>query len=232
MVVNQRSNTRLSLMAVIGCFFMISCQTVSEKQATLIQENGRFVKQRCAECIQKVESNPSYDILLSHTTLNLGRAEPTLAQLADDNLPTDQEIEAIIALHNETAACRALAVDYLMTTNPSMGPGLVQSYQALDLITADLILRRTTWGESNIRRLAVKNVLGVKWQEITQQQAKGLKTPPDAESAQKQKATEALAQWADQQQVLAQNKEISNAIHSSAMTSCWWNGRSMQCNSH
>lgn len=228
----KRFKSLMLLSVLIGSVSLASCQTAAQRQVISIRENAQVAKQRAMDCIQKIEANPAYKVLMPHTSLNFVTNPPTLIQLADNNVPTDEEIEAIIAAHNETALCRTQIIEDYMKITPGVIPIVVQSYHASDIITVDLIHRKISWGEANKKRLALVDELRIKLQDAGKQLARELEASHEAELAQRQQALNALSQWAYQQQVLMQNQQLINAVNRPVTTHCWWNGHSLQCQSY
>jgi len=211
---------------------MISCQTAAQRQLISIRENNQIANKRIMDCNQKIESNPAYSILLPHTPLNWATNDPTLTQLADNSLATDEEIAAIIALYNESAPCRAQQIEDYMKIVPGLVPILVQSYHAAEIVVVDLIQRKISWGEANKTLLAQKDEYRIRARDAYQQLGRELQASHEAELAQRQQALNALSQWVYQQQVLAQNQRLINAVNRPVTTHCWWNGNSLQCQSY
>lgn len=225
-----RGGTRRLISTIFAFVLMAGCQTVAQRQATSIRENIQAVNQTLLACLQKIETNPAYQSITSHRPL--GRLNPTLPQLADNGVPSDEDVKVVIAIHNEGALCRERAIEDLIKIVPNVIPALVQSYHDGDLIMVDLIQRKITWGEANKRRLALKDQLIAKLQMISAQIDRELSVSHQAELAQRQAALNALSQWAYQQQVLMQNQQMINSLNRPAITNCSSYGNSIHCSSY
>jgi hypothetical protein len=161
-----------------------------------------------------------------------GSVYPTLSQLADESLPTDEDAKMIIALHNDMAPCRERLIEDTVKITPGFIPTMLQFYNASDLILVDLIQRKITWGEANKRRSANINKFMEKMQAVGYQIDRELAASNQAELAQRQAALNALSQWAQQQQVLMQNQQMMNSLNRPVITNCTRIGNSIKCSSY
>ncbi len=182
-------------------------------------------------CVRKIETNPAYRPMFQRIPFD-ARVNPTLTQLADNGVPNDEDIEAIIAIHNELAPCRERAIEDLMKIIPGIVPIHIQSLHAMDLIFVDLIQRKITWSEANKRRVALRDDSTAKLQVAGVQLDRELVASHHAELAQRQAALDALRQWAYQQQVLRQNQQLINSLNRLVITNCSNYGNSVRCSSY
>src|SRR5262249_1844518 len=144
----------------------------------------------------------------------------------------DEDVQVIIAIHNEAASCREQAIEDYMKIAPGIVPTLVQSYHMFDFITVELIQRKITWGEANKRLLAGRDELRVKLQAAAVQIDRELAASHQAELAQRQAALNALSQWTHQQQVLLQNQQLISTLNRPLITNCTNYGDSIHCSSY
>ncbi len=211
-------------------FLMIGCETATQKHISNLTADIQAAEQRVYACLQNIETNPVYQGLSKHTPLT-GRMTPSIEQLTDDTLPTEDESKVIVALHNELSQCRARGIEDLMKTVPSLVSIFVPAYLEGDLITVELIKRKITWGEANKRKATIKNETMSKGHAEVQRLNQAYARSHEAELQQRQAAMNALSNWAYQQQVLLQNQQLINTINRPVMTNCTGAGRSIQCSS-
>lgn len=220
-----------------GSLLLIAgCQTMAQRQAEALRVSMQVANQKIKACVQKIESNPAYQEIAKHTPLN-GLVSPTLLQLADAGVPTDEDVQAIIALHNEVSVCRGHSIEDYMQIVPGIIPTTVELYRMSDLITVDLIQRKITWGEANRKRLALKEEYLKNARVVLSQLERDLYVSHQSELAQRQAAWDALAQWGYQQQILMQNQQLINSLNQTtirrpAITNCTRVGNSVQCSSY
>ncbi len=122
-----------------------------------VQAEIESAKQQFQQCIQEIEFKPAYQGLAQHISLNSDKKGPTLEQLTDSGMPSDDDVQDIIALHKDKQACREQTLEFYKKFSPGTVPMLLQAYDAADLITADLIERKITWGEYNKKITALKD---------------------------------------------------------------------------
>ena len=204
------------ILVIFTCLLLISCQTMAQRQAASIRKNLADAGQNMMICFHNIEANPAYQGIAKHRPLK-GDQSPSLEQLADEGVPNDEDIKAIIALHNENEHCRAQIIQSYWKTVPGLVPIVVQLYHSADLITVDLIQRKITWGEANKRRMTLVDDYKIKVQAWGAQLDRELAASHQAELAQRQAALDAVSQWAYQQQVLIQNQQLINSLQGSTM---------------
>jgi hypothetical protein len=137
---------------VILCVVMTSCATTAQRQGAARSQGIQVVRQNWKSCTDKITSNPTYWTLFQHRPFSANKA--TLAQLADTGVPSDEDVDLIIAFHNEMANCRAQFVENAMQVDPGVVPIYTESWHKADLLMVDLIQKKITWGESNKQRIA------------------------------------------------------------------------------
>jgi hypothetical protein len=166
---------------------MVSCSTAAQRQASFIRENNQAANQKASNCSNNVYTNPDYQRIIQHIPKN-----PTLEQLADNGVPTDEDIRDIIAFHNETARCRRQLIEDYTKFIPGFVPEFVKLTHEIDIITVDLIQRKITWGEASKRRLAVQDEYRAKFRAFGEQLDRDLTASHQSELAQRQGASQAL----------------------------------------
>jgi hypothetical protein len=139
--------------------------------------------------------------------------EATLVQLFDQTLATKQEIAAVLTLHPRIQVCRKVILDGLLSTTPSVVPILAKEYAAADDDTIAVVQRKLPWGERVRRGRDRLLALQVEIQAEERRIVAGLERSHEAELARRQAAAQAIAQWAQTQQVI-------NAMNRPVTTNC------------
>ena len=134
-----------------------SLQVQGNEAVPKAQAEIESAKQQFQQCIQEIEFKPAYQGIAQHIPLNSDKKGPTLEQLTDTGTPSDEDVQAIIAMHKDKTACREQVLEFNKEFNPGTVPMMLQAYDAADLITADLIQRKITWGEYNKKITALKD---------------------------------------------------------------------------
>jgi hypothetical protein len=173
-------------------------------------------------CGEQAYSSPEMSVIKPHFPLN--PQDATLAQLSDQSLATKQETDAILAVYPRLQDCRKAALEGLQNTTPSVVPILAKEFAEADNDTISLIQRKMSWGE-RVRRgrdrlLSLQTALTVEGQRITD----GLERQHENELARRQAAFDALARWAQTQQVI-------NAMSRPVITNCTQLGNFTNCTS-
>ncbi len=91
---------RIVLAAVMFIIVLLfGCTTAAQRQASFIRENSQAVKQKVLAYAHNVETNPNYLNIAIHMPLVISvTTHPNILQLADNGMPNDEDIRAIILL--------------------------------------------------------------------------------------------------------------------------------------
>jgi hypothetical protein len=215
---------------------LLGCTTAAQDKAAYMRQNLPSAIQKGSVCFRGINDNPKYQHIVERMAVKNLR-NPSLSQLTDEGFVEDEEIILIVSMHNEMADCREQAVKAHMDVNPGIIPILTQSWQAADVVWADLITRTITFGEANKKRSAIVSDFSLKINAQMDHLYRDLAAAHYAEVQQTQAAFSALAQWSQQQQMLMQNQQFINAVNRNAIsrpviTNCYSVGNSVQCTSY
>ncbi len=216
----------MAITVVVCCISLVSCQTTAQKNAASIVENFSLMLEKEKICLNKIYSNSAYQPLRARISNN-----PTLTQLTDNGLPTDEEQKLIIAEHNDQAECRMVLIEGLMNSIPGLIPVFVQYYNTNDLILADLIERKINWGAANKRFKASFLELQTQAVSTVKQLERELSASHNSELAQRQAAYNSFRQWNQNQQALRQNQQMIDSLNRPVITDCTRFGNSVNCTS-
>lgn len=223
---------------ILSCLLITSCQTTAQRQGAAIRNGLQIAKQRADDCFQKIDGNPLYQNINQRLPSDPNQATPM--QMADESIPTDEDVQIMISRNNESALCRGQFIEDHMQVVPSIIPFMTEYYYSCDLVAVDLIQRKTSWGEANKRRrgLAVKlqSQLRQAFGAIDQKLAVSHK----AEIAQRQAAFDALQRWNEQQLALQQRNSqqyMQNVLQymqnsRTVITNCVRMGDTVRCTSN
>jgi len=205
----------LALLSVL----LAGCLTAAQRQVVAIAQVAKAQNEKTMACLQKITTNPAYEPLAKHAPLD-SRINPTLTQLSDRSVTTDDEIQLINIIHNEIASCREQAIEGLMPVLPGIIPIIVRGYHEGDLITVDLMERKITWGEYNKQKVRLRDETMEKARLALMQLERDFQASHNAEVLQRQVAFATLSNWAIQQQALVQRQQAINALTRPLVTSC------------
>lgn len=233
-VVNEfRGTLAFSISIILALILITGCQTAAIKKAKWIHSNMQASTQQNKACIDNVTNNPAYGNLFSH----LPRPKDiTPMHMADTSRPTKEDVKNIIAIYNEDSQCRKEAIEDVSRIVPSLVPILVDAYRAYDLVTADLIERKISWGEANKRRSDVHSEAMKNLRAGMSRVVEELKMAHSAEISNRRAVINATAdslnEWGKQQQALAdraQKQQLIDSLNRPRSTNCQTIGNMVQC---
>ena len=183
---------------VIG--LLCGCATQAQRQFETISANLKTADAERSSCVAAVYNSPDAAPLRVHRPLNLH--DLTLEQLADSSKATDEEVSAILTTHPRFQECRRAYLAALSGSVPSLVPIYVEAYNKVDDNLLALIQQRIVWGDwlkqERDRAGATQAAVQAEGQRIGQ----GLNQEHQAELARRQRAADAMAQWAQTQQLI------------------------------
>lgn len=226
----------LSISIILVLILITGCQTAAIKKARWIYSNMREATQRVKICTEYIENKPVYQSLFNR----LPRPKNiTPMHMADTSKPTKEDVKNIIAVYNEDAQCRKQSIEDMSRIVPSTVPILVDGYRANDLVTAELIERKISWGEANKRRSDIYSDVQAKFRAEGSRVEEELKMSHSAEIANRQAALNAvgnsLQEWGKQQQAQAdrmQNQQLIDNLNRPRSTNCQIIGNTVQCTTY
>lgn len=212
----------LGLCALSVAFALLGCATAAQRQAVAIRSNTQSAGQQLQACSSAVYNSVAFDPL--RAKLPFAADQATLAQMTDASFASDQEIAILLSVHGQLQACRAAFLDQISQTTPSVVPIFAASATESEGSLIDLIQKKQSWGD-HVRR--VKKVVA---DSAVQLAAEGrnidrdLERSNEAELARRQRAFDALARYAQTQQII-------NSLNRPVVTTanCTQFGNSVSC---
>jgi hypothetical protein len=199
---------------------LAGCTTAAQRQYEIIVSNNRSAAQDLQACAMAVYNSPEYTPLRRHAPYKA--TDATLEQLADNSLATDEEVKTILEIHPQLQSCRKQALDRVAQSTPTLVPILLTTMTKGEDSLIDLIQKKQSWG-AHVRRVRDATIAGTaELQAEGRRIEAGLQQSHEAELAQRQRAAEALAQWAQTQQVI-------NAMNRPVITNCNQFGGMVNC---
>ena len=200
---------------VIG--LLCGCATQAQRQFETISANLKTADAERSSCVAAVYNSPDAAPLRVHRPLNLH--DLTLEQLADSSKATDEEVSAILTTHPRFQECRRAYLAALSGSVPSLVPIYVEAYNKVDDNLLALIQQRIVWGDwlkqERDRAGATQAAVQAEGQRIGQ----GLNQEHQAELARRQRAADAMAQWAQTQQLINAMNRPAPTFYATALCS-------------
>jgi len=196
------------------------CATHAQREFQAIRSANQANSVQFKTCLATIRNSPDYAILLAHVPEN--SLEATLEQLSDATYATPEQVQAIYAAHPKTQACRKAFLTNLAQAEPSLVPIFTAAYAKADDNLLALVQRKLNWGQfihaSRANTLEAQGAIHAEDQRMVA----GLRQENQAELEQRQRAAQALANWAQTQQMI-------NAINRPVVTNCNSFGNTVNC---
>ena len=209
--------------ALFAALLLNGCATHAQREFSAIRANNQLAAAQLLACLTGVYDSPDAAILRPHRPLKL--TDATLQQMADTSTTTDSEVAAILAIYPKQQECRKAAIDQITKATPSIALILAAEYADSDKLVLSLIQRKLSWGEYVMRGRDLAMGTQTALLEESGRITAGLSQEHQAELAQRQRAAEALASW-------AQTQELINAANQPVITNCNAVSNMVNCVSH
>jgi hypothetical protein len=170
--------------------------TAAQQQAATIRAEARQAGSEEISCIQSVYDKPEYTSIVQHLPAPGQESEPTMAQLADNSLPTKKQRKLLISLHDEIVPCNKEALNRLVSIMPGFATIAADTMIAVNKLTLKLVERKITWGKYNQKGVELRVEMRERARPIIQQMNDQLVAEHEDELAQRQQFAQALVQWA------------------------------------
>jgi hypothetical protein len=162
--------------------------------------NNKAASEKIAACNAAVYNSPEAAVLRSHMPFK--PSDATLQQIGDPSLASDEEINALFITHLQVQDCCRTFLTEMSQSAPSLVPIFTAFYNRNEDDLLALIHKQLTWGEFNKKRRDEAAEAQAAVQAEGRRIVEGLKQDNAAELAQRQRAGEAIAQWAQTQQMI------------------------------
>jgi hypothetical protein len=203
-----------------AAFLIVGCATQAQRQFEAIKTSNQEHLADIKTCITNVYNSPDFAPLRSHIPFN--PLEVTLQQMSDTTFATPVEIQAIFAAYPQIQACRKALLEGFAQSEPSLVPILIASYNKGEDDLVAVTQQKMTWGDyvRKARDRATDSAAALTAED--RRVVSGLRQEHQAEIEQRQRAAEALAAW-------AQTQEMINAANRPVITNCNAFSNMMNC---
>jgi hypothetical protein len=214
---------RSLFIAFSAALLLSACATQAQRQFQEMRTTNQEIAAQLKACSAAVYNSAEFVPLRPHIPLSI--SDTTLEQLSDTTLASPDEIRAIFAVHPRLQECRKTALAALLQIEPSVVLILTTSFNKGEDTLLTLIQRKVTWGEY------VRQVRDRTAETQAEVQAEGsrivgeLRQENQAELEQRQRAADAIAAWAQTQQLI-------NAANRPVITNCNAFSNMVNCVSH
>jgi len=190
------------IIAILAAVTLAGCATAAQRQASTIKTVVQAAVAADKECLVAVRSKPEYAPLLPHLLTEENKFQPTMAQLGDEKYATNAEATLLAEYHDETDNCRRPDVEKIASVAPNVALPMTDALINGDRLTLRVIKHEISWGEAARTYQTENNEIQKRVLAAAQELDSNLNESHQAELAQRQAALDALAQWAQQQQMI------------------------------
>jgi hypothetical protein len=180
--------------------FLCGCATQAQRQYQAMATTDKAASEKVASCAAAVYNSPEAAVLRPHMPLK--PVDTTLQQISDLSIINDQEIQAILVTHPLVQECRKVYLADISQSTPSLVPIYTAFYNRGEDDLLALMRKQLTWGEFAKKRRDDATESQAAVQAEGRRIVEGLKQDNAAELAQRQRAAEAITQWAQTQQMI------------------------------
>jgi hypothetical protein len=199
---------------------LCGCPTAAQRELQSMRARQHEAVAEFSACGVAIYNAPESAPIRAHIPLNLN--DVTLQQLSDPSYATPEEAQVIFANHQNLQICRKAFLSKLSVAEPAVVPIRIASFNKSDDNRIALAQRKITWGEYIHRMRDLSAETQASLLAADARVVVGLQQEHDAEMARRQRAAEALAAW-------AQTQEMINAANRPVITNCSGFGNMVNC---
>jgi hypothetical protein len=196
------------------------CATQAQRQFEAIKTGKQAIGAQFNMCREAIYNSPEFSSLRIH--LPLDSTGTTLQQLSDQSLAMPTEVQTILSVYPKFKECLQAVLNGVAQTEPSVAPILTAAYTKYEDDVLALAQRKISWGDF-VRRGRDRSIeTQAATQAAEQQIVSGLQREHHAEIEERRRAAEALAEWAQTQQIInaANRPVVTNCNASANLVSC------------
>jgi hypothetical protein len=206
--------------ALIGLWLLSGCATQAQREFQTMRTGQHEAVAEFGACGAAIYNAPESAPIRAHIPLNLN--DVTLQQLSDPSYATPEETQVMFSTHPKIQLCRKSFLAKLTQAEPAVVPIRIASFNKSDDNRIAVAQRKITWGEYIHRMRDLSAETQAALLEADARVVAGLQQEHQAEVAQRQRAAEALAAWAQTQQMI-------NAANRPVITNCNQFGNTVNC---
>jgi hypothetical protein len=194
-----------------------------------MQQQAAATQTVAASCFQELREKPEHAELLTKLYMSEDSLNFPLSYLTNASRPARKDLANLFAFHAGLQVCRKLLLDGQSKIHPLIVSTQVEGFTASDKLWTEFASGKTTWGEFNTRRKDVAVEAQRRMLAASQAIEGQLTDNHRYEVARRQRAAEALSQWAAQQQAINVQRQAVNAMNRSRTTNCTGFGNAISC---
>jgi hypothetical protein len=207
---------------------LTGCATQAQQQYRQLVLAAQAASQASQSCLAGLRTQPFY-VRLNRDLILEPNDPDTVRKLVNKNRATNEQAADIVEGMRALKPCQVIELQEFGKVHPAYATAIAASYAQMEQDAANLVKKTLTIAEANQRTLArfsrIREDTLRTSSEIVAQYAQA----HQFQIQQRQAAIEALQLWVYQQQQLAQQQQLINAMYRPVTTSCNWLGNFLNC---
>lgn len=194
--------------------YAASCSLLALQLVFGTAQARSFEDERAAAnaCLAEVNSDSTLELSSTLTAAN-----PTLEHMTDAKLPTEQDAQRIRAASPRVKKCRGMMLDAVKEFHPFLLPAYEILYWQRDLVYAQLVERRITFGNAN-------RLLNEAFLEFRQREVRYMEAQSERARLEEAERNRSFAEQARQTQ-----QAIRDSYTPPRFYTCYWQGSVLTC---
>jgi hypothetical protein len=214
---------------------LAGCQTAAQQQYSAMSGVMQNTAEELKQCATANYNDPRFTSIQPYIPTPANDFMPTMAQKAEDKVPTKAQSALLLQYHAGILPCRKSFITRLANYSPQLANSFVQGIVKADAVFMKLVKRKVSWGQG-MQQMEAAILEGQQRVNLAAQQVNNdYQAAHDAELAQRKAASDNLTNWYLQQQAIY---EVNAARQREEMlrnrpvnTNCSRLGNSINCTS-
>jgi hypothetical protein len=217
------------LLALALALPLLGCSTSADVEGQRLSDVANQASQQSSQCVSEVFRRPEFAMIVDKLP-PMDRSKPSMSLLANEQKPTQQEVQSLIKFYDAIQPCRTIALEGYGKVSPAYVVVIAEHYVKSDENSLALVKRNISYGEHARTFNANSAILDARFAAVGQQINDNLAVSNQMEMQRRQAAGAALLAWSAQQQQVQAQQNIANAINRPRTTQCRYVGVYLQCN--
>lgn len=208
---------------IVWMLALTGCATQAQMQAQNIAVSTQNSSTQSVACVRAIYDAREFEPL--RPDIAFDPAQATLQQLTNTRKATPPQVQAIYFAHPRYKACQVSLMQNIGFATPSVVPTMADMYSRADDVIVDVVQQKITWGQYAQRMKSIWVGGQAQIAQEFQRIGAGLQQSHEAELHRRQAAANALAAYAQRQQLIdAMNRPAAPVI-----TNCRKLGNTVNC---
>ena len=203
--------------------------TAAQRQVANMKAVTQKAGKELIACRTTIYNESVYDSIRPHLGSPDNKFMPTLAQLADDSIPTKEESELLISYHDDSLPCRREALTKIDSVAPEIASAIADGLVDADEISLQLVKRKISWGKADKKFLQALGKMRQNVMTASHEVDRRLAASNQAELAQRQATTNSVLQFSGALMQWSVDMAAIKAANQPVYTNCTEGGPYINC---